>query len=108
LKARMCSMDTPERLYGYVFGGCRVAHDFHDPGINGALVKAKERFESVYVTPPELIEDVALSVPHRRSPFYLLLLPMQHKGYMHWLSVRRLRARLQRATERGRLTARRE
>jgi len=28
---------------------------------------------------------------------------MQHKGYMHWLSVRRLRARLQRATERGRL-----
>jgi hypothetical protein len=45
-------------------------------------VKAKERFESVNVTPPELIEDVALSVPHRRSPFYLLLLPMQQKGYM--------------------------
>src|SRR6476661_7104496 len=61
----MCSMDAPERLYGHVFGGCLVAHDLHDPAIDGALVKAKERFESVYVAPLELIEDVALSVPHR-------------------------------------------
>ena len=43
----MGSMDAPERLYGHVFGGCLIAHKLHDPAIDGALVQAKERFESV-------------------------------------------------------------